>query len=377
MSHVSLRSLLGGRYFTQKPWLVSFILIILLTLWLSLGSLNAQEQAPEKSADTIPLAKVMYQTFHAEPTEKKIDLYGRTAPDKQARLSAEIAGKIILTKIDKGDKVSKGQVIALIDQGDLQSQLDRAKAVLSVKRQEFKAAESLKNRGLQGEIAYTNALAELTDAKSSVKTVEMHLAHTSIVAPFDGVVENLFIEQGDFVGVGDPVATLIDLNKLVIEANVSERHIQSITKGQPATIHFIQGSQTQGTVRYLSQLSSPSTNTFAIEVEVPNPNQQIPAGVSTQVELNLETQMAVKITPAMLALDDQGNLGVKTLVEDRVHFVPIQLVKAEQDGVWLTGLGEEVNIITRGQGFVRDGDKVAAVEHTADIETQPLQDSKP
>lgn len=377
MSHVSLRSLLGGRHITQKPWLVSFILIILLTLWLSLGSLNAQEQAPEKSADTIPLAKVMYQTFHAEPTEKKIDLYGRTAPDKQARLSAEIAGKILLTKIDKGDKVSKGQVIALIDQGDLQSQLDRAKAVLSVKRQEFKAAESLKNRGLQGEIAYTNALAELTDAKSSVKTVEMHLAHTSIVAPFDGVVENLFIEQGDFVGVGDPVATLIDLNKLVIEANVSERHIQSITKGQPATIHFIQGSQTQGTVRYLSQLSSPSTNTFAIEVEVPNPNQQIPAGVSTQVELNLETQMAVKITPAMLALDDQGNLGVKTLVEDRVHFVPIQLVKAEQDGVWLTGLGEEVNIITRGQGFVRDGDKVAAVKHTADIETQPLQDSKP
>lgn len=377
MSHVSLRSLLGGRHFTQKPWLVSFILIILLTLWLSLGSLNAQEQAPEKSADTIPLAKVMYQTFHAEPTEKKIDLYGRTAPDKQARLSSEIAGKILLTKIDKGDKVSKGQVIALIDQGDLQSQLDRAKAVLSVKRQEFKAAESLKNRGLQGEIAYTNALAELTDAKSSVKTVEMHLAHTSIVAPFDGVVENLFIEQGDFVGVGDPVATLIDLNKLVIEANVSERHIQSITKGQPATIHFIQGSQTQGTVRYLSQLSSPSTNTFAIEVEVPNPNQQIPAGVSTQVELNLETQMAVKITPAMLALDDQGNLGVKTLVEDRVHFVPIQLVKAEQDGVWLTGLGEEVNIITRGQGFVRDGDKVAAVKHTADIETQPLQDSKP
>ncbi|PNI04838.1 efflux RND transporter periplasmic adaptor subunit [Vibrio diazotrophicus] len=377
MSHVSLRSLLGGRHFTQKPWLVSFILIILLTLWLSLGSLNAQEQAPEKSADTIPLAKVMYQTFHAEPTEKKIDLYGRTAPDKKARLSAEIAGKILLTKIDKGDKVSKGQVIALIDQGDLQSQLDRAKAVLSVKRQEFKAAESLKNRGLQGEIAYTNALAELTDAKSSVKTVEMHLAHTSIVAPFDGVVENLFIEQGDFVGVGDPVATLIDLKKLVIEANVSERHIQSITKGQPATIHFIQGSQTQGTVRYLSQLSSPSTNTFAIEVEVPNPNQQIPAGVSTQVELNLETQMAVKITPAMLALDDQGNLGVKTLVEDRVHFVPIQLVKAEQDGVWLTGLGEEADIITRGQGFVRDGDKVAAVKHTADIETQPLQDSKP
>lgn len=368
MSYFSLRSLLGGGYFSQRPWLVSLILIILLTLWLSLGSLNAQQQAPAKSSDTIPLAKVMYQTFVAEPTEKKIDLYGRTAPDKQARLSAEIAGKIVMTKIDKGEKVTKGQVIALIDQGDLQAQLKRAKSVLSVKRQEYKAAESLKNRGLQGEIAYTNALSALTDAQSSVKSVELRLEQTSLVAPFDGVVENLFIEQGDFVGVGDPVATLIDLQKLVIEANVSERHIQSITKGQPATIHFIQGSQTEGTVRYLSQLSSPATNTFAIEVEVPNPNQLIPAGVSAQVELNLETQMAVKITPAMLALDDQGNLGVKTLVEDKVHFVPIQLVKAEQDGVWLTGLGDEVDIITRGQGFVRDGDKVASVEQTSELE---------
>ncbi len=70
------------------------------------------------------------------------------------------------------------------------------------------------------------------------------------------------------------------------------------------------------------------------------------------------------MTPAMLTLDDEGNLGVKTLIADKVHFVPIQLVKAEQDGVWLTGLGEKVDIITRGQGFVRDGDKVIAVEQT-------------
>jgi len=362
MSHHWLRSLIRGHYFARNPWLVSIIFILLLTLWLSLGALNAEEQPSAKPTNEIPLAKVMYQTFDAQATQKKIDLYGRTAPDKQARLAAEISGKIIETKIDKGDKVVKGQVIALIDQGDLPSQLERTKAVLSVKRQEFKAAQSLKNRGLQGEVAYTNALAALTDARASVKTVELHLQHTTVVAPFDGVVEDLLIEQGDFVGIGDPIATLIDLKKLVIEANVNERHIQNINKNQQATIRFIDDSKVQGSVRYLSQLSSPSTNTFAIEVEVPNPEQTIPAGVSAEVELNFATQMAVKVTPAMLALDDEGNLGVKTLVKDQVHFVPIQLVKAEQDGVWLTGLGNKVDIITRGQGFVRDGDKVVAVK---------------
>jgi len=362
MSHISLRGLLKGEYLAQKPWLISIIIVLSLTLWLSFGALNAEEQHSTKSSESIPLAKVTYQTFHSQPTEKKIDLYGRTAPDRQARLSAEIAGKILALEIEKGQKVTKGQVIARIDQGDLQAQLSRARAVLSVRRQEFKAAESLKNRGLQGEVAYTSALAALTDAQASVKSVELRIQHTSVLAPFDGVIEELFIEQGDFVGVGDPVSNLIDLKKLVIEADVSERHIQSISNGQPATIQFIDGSQSQGMVRYVSQLSSPATNTFAIEVEVPNPMQSIPAGISSQVELNLSTKMAVKVTPAMLALDDEGNLGVKTLENDIVHFVPIQLVKAEQDGVWLTGLGEKVDIITRGQGFVRDGDKVAAIE---------------
>ncbi len=368
MSHLSLKGFIRGHYFAQHPWLVSLILVLLLMLWLSLGALNAEEQH-STSSDNIPLAKVMYQTFHAEPTQKKIDLYGRTAPDKLTRIAAEISGKILEIKIDKGQNVTQGQVIALIDKGDLQAQLDRAKAQLSVKRQEYKAAQSLKSKGLQGEVAYTNALAALTDARSSLKAVELKLQHTSVIAPFDGVIENLFIEQGDFVAVGDPVANLIDLKKLVIEANVSERHIQNITKGQIATIQFIDGLQTQGSVRYLSQLSSPATNTFAIEVEVPNPNQRIPAGVSAQVELSLASQMAVKVTPAMLALDDEGNLGVKTLVEDQVHFVPIQLVKAEQDGVWLTGLGDDVEIITRGQGFVRDGDKVLAVQQLDSLNT--------
>ncbi len=70
--------------------------------------------------------------------------------------------------------------------------------------------------------------------------------------------------------------------------------------------------------------------------------------------------LAVKITAAMLALDEEGNLGVKTLRNEHVEFVPIQLVKAEDDGVWLSGLGERVDIIVLGQGFVRDGDQVLA-----------------
>ncbi|WP_194439874.1 efflux RND transporter periplasmic adaptor subunit [Vibrio fluminensis] len=356
------------RFFSVRPYIISLILVILLGIWLAMGQSNSEEvpASQESQQSIIPLAKVAFQTFVAQDTHKTIDLYGRTAPDRQARLGAEIAGKIIDLQVEKGDQVKQNQIIAVIDKGDLDIQLERAKAMLSVRQKEFKAAQSLKSKGLQGEVAFANAQAMLIEAKAMVGNAKLALRNTNVRAPFAGVVDYLNIEKGDFVGVGDPVATLIDLEKIVIEADVSERHIQDLKVNQAAKVRFINGQETQGTVRYIGRVSSVSTNTFPIEIEVNNPQQRIPAGVSTEVELNLKDQLAIKITPAMLALDESGNLGVKTLIEqEQVKFVPIQLVKAEQDGVWLTGLGKQVDIITTGQGFVRDGDRVIAVASSA------------
>lgn len=350
------------RFIATRPYLVSLFLVTVLTLWLGVGMLNAEDSTPKHNEQEIPLAKVAFTSFVANPTHKSIDLYGRTAPNKQAKLGAEIAGKITQLKVSKGDNVKQGQVIALIDKGDLEIQLERAQAMLKVKEKEFKAAKSLQSKGLQGEVAFTNSQAGLVEAKAMVSNAKIALRNTSVTAPFTGIVDHLFIEKGDFVGVGDPVASLLDLSMIVIEADVSERHIQDLVLGQQAQVRFINGQQAQGEVRYISRVSSDSTNTFPIEIELPNPKQRIPAGISTEVTLNLQDQLAIKVTPAMLALDDDGNLGVKTLVADRIKFVPINLVKAEQDGVWLTGLGESVDIVTTGQGFVRDGDQVIAVE---------------
>ncbi|MCJ2378680.1 efflux RND transporter periplasmic adaptor subunit [Vibrio sp. ZSDZ34] len=348
-------------FFSKRPWLVSTILLLLLGIWLGLGVLKAEEPSTQSDEPQVPLARVVYQSFIAENVDKKIELYGRTAPDKTAKLGAEIAGKIVRLEVRKGDEVKKGQAIAQIDKGDLLIQIERAKAMLNVRQQEFNASNSLKSKGLQGEVAYATASANLTEAKAMVSAAKLALRNTSVKAPFNGIVDHLFIEVGDFVGVGDPVATVIDLQKLVIEADVSERHIQQLTQNQASKVRFINDEQVTGKLRYISRVSSIATNTFAIEIEIPNPNKRIPAGVSAEVELSLEKKAAIKITPAMLALDESGNLGVKILRDQQVVFVPIQIVKAEQDGVWLTGLGDKVDIIVLGQGFVRDGDRVEAI----------------
>ncbi len=359
MSIASLR-----QHFAERPWLASLVFIIGLVAWLSLGQLQAEEPSSPvaTSSESLPVAKVVYDTFKAQPTHKTIELYGRTAPNRQVKLAAEIAGKVIRLDVKKGQAVKKGQVIAKIDERDLDSQLRRAQSLLGVKEKEFKAAQSLRKRGLQGEVAFATAEAALIDARANLTNVQTALGNTTIKAPFDGILDDRFVEVGDFVAVGDPVATVIDLDKLVIEADVSERHIQSLRSGQHAEVRTIDQVQHQGNVRYMSRISSPATNTFPIEIEIDNPNGTTPAGMSAEVVLALDQIPAIKVTAAMLALDEQGNLGIKTLRDGRVHFVPIQLVKAEEDGVWLTGLGEQVDIIVLGQGFARDGDIVAATK---------------
>lgn len=357
-------------HLTRRPWILSIFILLVIGVWLLSGLTPQPEptvpsENSSQSSQEAPLAKVVISQFKSEPTNRSISLYGRTAPDRQATLGAEVSGTVETLLVHKGQRVTSGQPLIRLDKADRELQLKRAEALLRVRQKEYNAAKSLRERGLQGEVALTRAEAELIEAKATVRNLELALENTQINAPFDGIVEVLHIEKGDYLGIGDPVATIVDLDPLVINADVSERHIQQIHTGQDASISLINGYTTSGILRYQATVASPQTNTFAIEIAIPNPEMKMTAGISADVELALDTQPAIKVTPSMLALDENGNLGIKTLVDkNRVAFIPISIVKVEPDGIWLGGVGEHVEVITVGQGFVRDGDNVIPVRKT-------------
>jgi multidrug efflux system membrane fusion protein len=115
-------------------------------------------------------------------------------------------------------------------------------------------------------------------------------------------------------------------------------------------------------LRYLSRRAEPETRTFRIEVVVPNPDLEIAAGMSASLRLRFGETSAHRLSAALLALDEQHRLGVKVVDDaDVVRFVPVDLVRAESDAVWVAGLPDPVRVIVVGQGFVRDGDTVVPV----------------
>ena len=349
------------RVLAYKPYLISISLFILLCVWIGVGDSSDDAVLESSSVQPPPLVKVFITRFSAQSTYKEIELYGRSEAKKKATLSAEIAGKINQLYVKKGDWVDLGESIVSIDKGDLKSQLNTAKALLKVKEKEYRAARALQKKGLSGEIAFANAQAQLIEANFQVSKAELALKNTEVKAPFSGFVNDFSVEIGDFVALGDPIASLVDLSKLVIMADVNEKNIHEIELGQVALVRLLDGSEKQGTLRYIARTSNPSTNTFPIEIELPNPNHLVSAGVSAEINLRLGREMAIKVTPSVLALNEAGDIGIKVVESEYVKFVPIRLLKVESDGVWLMGMGAYADIITRGQGFVRDGDQVIAI----------------
>jgi len=119
----------------------------------------------------------------------------------------------------------------------------------------------------------------------------------------------------------------------------------------------------KGEVRFVSVVGDAATRTFRVEVEIDNSDGELPSGLSAEVTLPVETVTAHRVSPALGRLDEQGRLGVHVLDdEDRIAFLPVEVVRARGDGVWITGLPERVRIVTISQGSLAPGQQVDVTE---------------
>ncbi|GLX77892.1 hemolysin D [Thalassotalea insulae] len=354
----------GRLWLAERPYVIAIFITLVLVLWMLSGVMQAKEIPTKAEKQSAVIPKVKVETLVATQVHDTVELYGRTEPDRITTLKAEISGQVTEVLAQRGSRVIKGQVIARLALNDLQSQLTRSQALLKQREIEYQGAKKLNAEGYQGKAQLSSAQANLAAVKADIKRYQIAIENTVIKAPFDGVLNTRYVEQGDYVQSGDDIAMIADLDPLVVRAYVTENQIAQLSVGQSADISLLNKQAVQGRVRYIASVANEATNTFKIEVTIDNADYQLLAGLSSEVNIALEQVPAIKISPALLALDDKGNIGVKTVAEDKVVFTPINVVKSESDGLWLTGLGQQANIITLGQGFVRDGDVVEAVMAT-------------
>lgn len=355
----------GQKWLAQRPYIIAIAITVLLILWMLSGTMQPQENPTDDKTNEVIVPKVQVETLYAEPISDSVELYGRTEPNRITTIKAEISGKVDQVLAPRGAFVKQGDILVKLDLSDLIAQRDKNIALLKQREIEYQGAEKLAANGFQGQAQLSSAQANLMSVKAEIKNIELNIDRTVIRAPYSGVLNQRYVEQGDYVKSGDQIAMIADLNPLIIRAYVTENQVAKIAVGQKADVRILNQTKVSGVVRYIASVAEAQTNTFKIEISINNTEDNLLAGLSSEVNISLAQVPAIKLSPALLALDEKGNIGVKTVENNSVIFTEINIVKSENDGIWLSGLGEQATIITLGQGFVRAGDKVESVIATS------------
>jgi len=216
----------------------------------------------------------------------------------------------------------------------------------------YETAKKLFNEGL-----YSNS--QLQAAKARYERAFQDLDFASVKAPFDGIVDRIDLDVGDFLPRQGICATVLDLNPILISAEISENDMSEISLDSKAKVELNNGKVFEGDVKFISSSANPVTRTFRVEISVPNPESEIKDGMTSEVTLKGTERLAHLVPVSVLRLDANGDLGIRTIDEDGlVAFKSIELIEDTSSGAWITGLDTISTIITVGQDYVSQGEKV-------------------
>lgn len=371
----------------RRTYITAAIIALAIVLWLASG-LGGDEDQPgnattiaqqnaERSArveDKAP-ARVRAQLMQASLQPVELSIRGRTESKRTVTVRSETNGRVVARPVERGDLVSRGDLLCRLSVDDRNARISESTEGLNQAALEFNGTLELKTRGLVSDTIVAQAKARLASAEAQLARANLDMAKTYIRAPFDGFVETISMDIGDFAQTGSACADIVDLDPMLLVGRVQENLVGNIEPGIVANGSLANGQEIDGTVSFVGQQSDQATRTYAIEVEVPNADYAIRSGLTAEIRVVLTNQLAHRISPSILSLNDAGDFGIKILDADNiVNFVPVEIVREGADGMWVSGLPSIATVITVGQDFVVSGEEVEPVFEGSDM---PVASPKP
>jgi multidrug efflux system membrane fusion protein len=348
----------------NKGHIIALSLILIIVIWLGIGLSTGTEEYinPRPLLIDDGLQKVQVEIMRGKLIERNISISGKTAANRSVVLKSEIRSTVKAIHKNKGVRVKKGDLIVELDARDWPERVEQSKASLRQAEIEYQSAQKLLKKGLVNEAQIAQAETVLANAKANLTSAKISLAASRIIAPFDGIVDQRYVELGDYVKESVNIVKVLDFSPYLVIGHAAEKDASFINIGDPARAQLITGDVIQGHIRFISAEANENTRTFPIEMEVRNPSGSMASGLTAKILVPQPKLFSHLVSPALLILNDQGKLGLKGITDDnKVMFHAIEIVKAVSTGIWITGLEEESKIITVGQGFVDYNETVSPV----------------
>jgi RND family efflux transporter MFP subunit len=167
-----------------------------------------------------------------------VDVHGNVKADKAAALSTVGGGRVRSILVEVGDRVHSGQLLVSIDNDLAKEQITQAEAAYELAKTTFEKQESLWQQKIGSEIQYLQAKAQKDQAEAALGTLREQQRLTNVTAPFDGTVDEIMVRPGDMTAPGVPIARVVDLSSVQLEADVPESYLKSMKTGAPVKVSF-------------------------------------------------------------------------------------------------------------------------------------------
>lgn len=329
-------------------------------------------RAPDDTAEAAPIKEVVRRNVAIEIVEPatvydRFYISGRIEPWEAVTLSAETRGKIEWQGIDEGERVQTGQELFKINRTSIQAQLDQANADAVLAEQELERARALEREGLSATQDYERTMNQQVATAAALRLLEIEYARSVIAAPWDGVVDRVEKEAGEFVDVGTDLIHLVQIDKVKALLGVPEREITHVASGDTVQLHLDAYPERdfEGAVYRIGTSADPVTRTFAVEVAVPNTEGLLKPGMLVRGAIVRKTYPEA-VTVPLFAIVSRGDSRVVFVEKDGVvHATPVELNAVQGDRVHvLSGLEPGDRIVVMGHRELTDGEAVLVQDQT-------------
>ena len=341
----------------------------ILTVILLGSMITACGQTEEEATEQEELVKtVNVSTLTLENTNlaSYLRVVGTVETSNDISISAEVSGKVVSYLVNEGDRVKKGQTIVKIDDSKLKQELARLEAMTSQTKESYDRLKKVyEEDGIGSELDYLNAKYAYEQSKSSLESIKVDVANTSIKAPFNGEVEAKMVEAGEMVSPGVPVVRLIGSDSYKITAGVPARYADAIRRGDDVEIWF--DSQVKDTLQakiaFVGGSIDSQNRTFRIEATLPQ-------GKTYKVDMiaNMKLKTAERNDVVVLSEEFVYSKNDKYVVYKLSQNEEGKAIAKEQEVelglsyktevVVVEGLSEGDQLITLGSAFLDDGMRV-------------------
>jgi membrane fusion protein (multidrug efflux system) len=237
---------------------------------------------PKRNTDRPPTdpPPVNVKVLVVQPQQRVLDtfdLHGVVEANRVVSVAAEVAGRIERILVEEGQDVKQGQKVILLNTELLQAEYDLAKAQWEYDQREAARILDASKRGVATSMELDQARTKLSVSKAQYDAAKARLERATIVAPITGRLNRLSVEQGEYVAAGDEVARLVDLARVKVVVDVSERDVPHLELNQAEQI-FLDGRSVTGRITYIGELADQAARTTPVEITVKNPQRTLPDG---------------------------------------------------------------------------------------------------